>query len=208
MLVTPAAIDASRFPWPPPNEARPDDFRDRKIVFFSGHIDDPIKGFRVLHEACSRLWQRRQDFVLVATGDPAGRVDDFTHYTGWLTQEELPFELHKADLCVVPSIGQESFGRVAAEAMGAGKPVVASRIGGLPYTVVDGLTGLLFEPVQVADLAAKIERLLDDDQLRRRMGIAARRRFDEALTWDAVMARQLVPFLCSVLERHATVASL
>ena len=83
------------------------------------------------------------------------------------------------------------------EAMAAGKPVVASRIGGLPYTVTDGVTGLLFEPGNPFDLAEKIARLLDDPALRRQMGLAGRKRFEEDFTWEDVIKRYWRPLLGS-----------
>ena len=66
----------------------------------------------------------------------------------------------------MPTIAQDSLSRTSVEAMASGIPVIASRIGGLPYTVTDGVTGLLFEPGDPADLARKIARLLDDPELR------------------------------------------
>ena len=128
-----------------------------------------MKGFAVLHEACRRLWQRRQDFELVATGDPPGRVDAFTRFVGWLSQEELPRHLRAADVLVMPTVAQEALGRTAVEAMAVGRPVIASRLGGLPFTVLDGATGLLCEPGDPDDLGRKIEMLLDDADLRQRL---------------------------------------
>ena len=74
----------------------------------------------------------------------------------------------------MPTIAQEGLSRTSVEAMASGIPVIASRIGGLPFTVNDGVTGLLFEPGDPADLARQIARLLDDPALRRRMGLAGR----------------------------------
>ena len=73
--------------------------------------------------------------------------------------------------------------------MGAARPVIASRIGGLPFTVAEGATGLLFEPGNVDDLAAKIETLLDDPAPRERMGQAARKRFEEHFTWETIIEK-------------------
>ena len=63
------------------------------------------------------------------------------------------------------------------------------RIGGLPYTVSEGLTGLLFDPGNAFDLAEKIGRLLDEPQLRNEMGLAGRRRLEEDLMWPDVIKR-------------------
>jgi hypothetical protein len=154
-----------------------------------------MKGFRVLHDACGLLWRRRQDFELVATGDPPGPVDAFTRFIGWQSQEDLPAQLYASDVLVMPTIAQEALGRTAVEAMAAGKPVVASRIGGLPFTVLDGATGLLCEPGDPEDLARTIETLLDDPDLRHRMGLAGRRRFEGHYAWDVIIERHYRPLL-------------
>ncbi len=95
----------------------------------------------------------------------------------------------------MPTIAQEGLSRTSVEAMAAGIPVVASRIGGLPFTVSDGTTGLLCEPGDPADLARQIARLLDDPPLRRTMGLAGRRRFEEAFTWESVIESYYRPLL-------------
>ncbi len=146
-----------------------------------------MKGFRVLHTACAKLWEKRQDFEIIATSDPPGQVDPMTRFIGWQPQSELPKHLRNADFLVFPTIAEEALGRSAVEAMGVGRPVIASRIGGLPFTVTDGLTGLLFEPGNVFDLAEKIETLLDNHALRIRMGSAGRKRFQENFTWDTII---------------------
>jgi glycosyltransferase involved in cell wall biosynthesis len=164
-------------------------------VFFAGLVEELSKGFHVLQEACALLWTKRRDFELVVTGEPAGKVNDFTRYVGWLSQEELPAELYRADMVVLPAVGQEALGRTAVEAMAAGRAVIASRIGGLPATVVDGVTGLLCEPGDAADVAKKIETLLDDPVLRERLGQAGRRRFEEEYSWDVIIERHYRPLL-------------
>ncbi len=87
----------------------------------------------------------------------------------------------RADVVVVPSLS-EAFGLVAAEAMALGRPVVATRVGGLPEVVVDGQTGLLVEPNDSPAVANAVRRLLDDSGLAARLGAAgrahARERFD------------------------------
>src|SRR5262249_37775241 len=152
-----------------------------------------MKCTHILRDACRGLWQKRQAFELVATGEPAGRVDDFTRFTGWLSQEELPRQYWETDITVVPTIAQEGLSRTSVEAMAAGKPVVASRIGGLPFTVADGGTGLPCQPGAPDDLAGKLAVLLDDAGLRRRMGLAGRRRFEEEFTWDVVIGKHYRP---------------
>jgi glycosyltransferase involved in cell wall biosynthesis len=193
--VVTAGMDPARFPWPWPGESARAADRQVQTVLFAGLVDEWMKGFHVLHEACARLWRRRRDFELVATGEPPGRVDGFTRFVGWLSQAELPRHLRAADLLVAPAIAQEALGRTAVEAMAAGRPVVASRLGGLPATVSEGVTGLLFEPGDADDLARKLELLLDDPGLRQRLGLAGRRRFEEHYAWPVIIERHYRPLL-------------
>ncbi len=114
---------------------------------------------------------------------------------GWLPREEVAARLREAALCVNPSL-YETFGMGVVEAMACGVPVVATRVGGMLDTVVDGHTGLLVERNDVDSLAGAILRLLDDDPLRRSMGAAARRRAVESFSWD-----QAVEALLDAFER-------
>jgi glycosyltransferase involved in cell wall biosynthesis len=184
--VVPSGFDASRFPWPwPRSDDRGQDEPYR--IFFAGLVSEYMKGFHVLQEAGELLSRRRSDFRIIATGDPAGLYNEFTEFVGWLSQDELPAAIRSADLLVFPTVAEEALGRSAVEAMAVGRPVVASRIGGLQTTVLDGATGLLFEPGNAADLANKIERLLDDGDLRKRLGDMGRMRFEEHFTWEVII---------------------
>jgi glycosyltransferase involved in cell wall biosynthesis len=110
------------------------------------------------------------------------------HALGRLPHELAIEALRRSLFTVIPSLLPETFGLAALETAAAGKPIVASRIGGLIDVVVDGETGLLVLPGSRDDLAAAMQRLLDDEGLRARMGEAARRRADEFRP-DAVVPR-------------------
>ena len=161
-----------------------------------------IKGAHIADEACHILRQTRSDFELVITSDPAGRVNEFTRSIGWCSQADLPRHYRAADICLVPTIAQDGLSRTSVEAMASGVPVVASRIGGLPFTVVDGVTGLLAEPGNANDLAHQIAKLLDDPSLRRQMGIAGRRQFEQEFTWEYVIDRYYRPLLSQPAARN------
>jgi glycosyltransferase involved in cell wall biosynthesis len=85
------------------------------------------------------------------------------------------------DIFVLPAPA-EPFGLVLIEAMAMGKPVIAAAAGGPLEIVADGETGLLFEPGDAASLAAAMRRLLENPDLRQRMGQAGRRRYEEMFT--------------------------
>ncbi|MEI6536172.1 MAG: glycosyltransferase family 4 protein [Verrucomicrobiaceae bacterium] len=82
----------------------------------------------------------------------------------------------KIDICVVPSRSADPLPTTAIEAAFFGLPVVATRRGGLPEIIEDSVTGFLVEAGDPVALAARLDELLADDALRRRMGIAARQR--------------------------------
>jgi glycosyltransferase involved in cell wall biosynthesis len=96
-----------------------------------------------------------------------GRV----HFTGYTPRvPEVTSVLDISTLCSE----NEAFGLTVIEAMALGKPVVATRAGAIPEILEEGRTGALFAPQDAAELAAKLEPLIRDKDLRTRMGSAAR----------------------------------
>jgi len=94
-----------------------------------------------------------------------------------------------ADICVVPSIWQESFSLAVLEAMAYGKAVIASRVGGIPELVEHDVHGLLVPPADEEALARAIRLLLDDSLRRARLGEGARKRAAERFTLDEQVGR-------------------
>jgi glycosyltransferase involved in cell wall biosynthesis len=87
-----------------------------------------------------------------------------------------------ADVCVVPSVWQDAFPLAVLEAMARGKPVVATRVGGIPEMVEDGVTGLLVPPADEAALAHAMKAMLSDSARAARWGEAAQNRVRERFT--------------------------
>ena len=115
-------------------------------------------------------------------------VGERLRFVGAVPHERLPLYYASADVLAVPSF-YESFGLAAVEAMAAGVPVVASRVGGLAATVADGRTGYLVPWHCPEPFAERIELLLRNEPLRRSMGEAASRAM-RRYAWGAV-AREL-----------------
>jgi glycosyltransferase involved in cell wall biosynthesis len=88
-------------------------------------------------------------------------------------QPDVPTIMRAVDAILLPS-WEEPFGRVVAEGMAAGRPVIATTVGGPAETIADGRTGLLAPPKEPAAWAAAITRLLDDPAFARRLGAAGR----------------------------------
>jgi glycosyltransferase involved in cell wall biosynthesis len=114
------------------------------------------------------LEQELQDYV---SQKGIGNVQ----FLGFKSGEEK-WQLLRNSMClVVPSEWYENFPVTVLEAYMAAKPVIASRMGGLPYIVEDGQSGLLFEAGKVNELIQKIQRLIDDRASAARMGACGRR---------------------------------
>jgi len=193
--VVTAGMDPARFPYPFPPERAAPRTAGRTRILFAGLTREWMKGYHVLRAACARLWAARTDFEIEVTDDPPSETppDPWARYAGWQSQADLPARLAGADAVVVPTVAQEALGRTAVEAMAAGRPVVASRIGGLPYTVAEGATGVLCDPGDPTDLARALGALLDDPPGRARMGAAGRDRFERHYAWPAVIDRHYRP---------------
>jgi D-inositol-3-phosphate glycosyltransferase len=136
--------------------------------------------------------------------DAAG-VGDRVAFTGRLDRDEVPALLRSAD--VVASVPwYEPFGIVPIEAMACGVPVVASAVGGMIDTVVDGVTGTHVPPHAPDALAAALRELLDHPRLRARLGGAGARRARERYGWDGIAGATQESYRHVLRERHSIAA--
>lgn len=132
----------------------------------------PVKRVDLLVEAFRRL-ERPAHLVILAGGDPS----QLAVGPGITVLSDQPVsDFVAACDCGLYASERESFGLAILETMLGGRPVVATRVGGVPEVVEDGVTGLLCEPGQLAGLVANLRLLLDDAERRQRMGEAARQR--------------------------------
>ncbi len=187
--IVPGGVDIERFDYVDKSEAA------RKIIVMVGRAEDPAKGMETLHRAAHTLAERRDDFEVWVTHPDATLNEDHFKSVGWKDGRGLVELYRQADICVVPSIWQEPFGMVAVEAGAVGRPVCASRVGGLQDIVVDGETGFLFEPGDYKGLAEHLGKLLDNSELRLKMGKAARKRVEAEYDWLRVIEKSYPPIL-------------
>ena len=145
-------------------------------VLFAGRLSRE-KGILELVEAARGM-------SLVVAGDGPLRPQ-VPGALGFVPHRELGELYERAAVVACPS-HREGFNVVCAEAMAYGRPVVAGAVGGLLDLVVDGETGLLVPTRDVGALRAALERLLGDEELRRRLGAAARERARTGFSWDRV----------------------
>ena len=118
-------------------------------------------------------------------------VDGKVIMLGVVPEHEKPMIYNRGWVAAVPSIANESFGIVALEAMASGKPVVATRHGGLKDLVIHGETGFLVKPGSSKELAEALILLLQDKELRRRMGRRAREVVEKHYSWGSVLSKIL-----------------
>ena len=144
-------------------------------VLYAGRLSEE-KGIRDLLEATAGLPR-----VIVGDGPLRTHVPDTV---GFVPPSELGRYYERAAVVACPS-HREGYGVVAREAMAYGRPVVASAVGGLTDAVEDEVTGLLVAPGDPDALRGAIERLLDDADLRARLGEAGRQRARERFSWPA-----------------------
>jgi GT2 family glycosyltransferase len=185
-------------------------------VLYYGRIH-PEKGIDLLLDAWRRLNLPAYQATLVLAGDPyptpegreyARRIAESApagvHFLG-MQRDVVPL-LHAADTVVLPAQWQEPFGRVVAEGLISGRPVVASRVGGIPEQLTGELAGLLFDAHDPAELAARLAGLRhwrrDDPGLGHRCAEQARERLSLRATTDGVQ-QQLSAAVQSRAERAA-----
>jgi glycosyltransferase involved in cell wall biosynthesis len=165
------------------------------VVFGVVALLIPRKGHQVLLDAVLALVtdkkKLRHEFKVLIEGDGPLRqvLFDFValnNLTPWVTfvgvEENVIDFMNALDVLILPSVQDEDFPNVTLEAMALGKPVIASRIAGMPEQVLEGETGLLVEPRRVAQLAEAICLLIDTPDLRESMGHAASHRFNNQFT--------------------------
>jgi glycosyltransferase involved in cell wall biosynthesis len=147
---------------------------DPPHVLYVGRLSAE-KGIRELAAATEGLPR-----VIVGDGPLRSLVPDTV---GFVAPRELGSYFERASVVACPS-HREGYGVVAREAMAYGRPVVASAVGGLVDAVEDEVTGLLVPAGDADALRAALERLLGDDELRLRLGNAARARAREQWSWE------------------------
>jgi glycosyltransferase involved in cell wall biosynthesis len=164
------------------------------LVFAIGRLVEK-KGFAVLVEAAARAGTGLH-VAIAGAGDLAGALRQraaalgaAVTLVGPLAHDLVPRALRAADVVAVPSVVDQAgnvdgLPNTLLEALAAGRPLVASRVAGIPDVVEDGTNGLLVAPGDPEALAAALRRLAGDPAQRERLGREARRRARASLGWD------------------------
>jgi glycosyltransferase involved in cell wall biosynthesis len=189
-------------------------FPDGLVLVAVGRLNRE-KGFDVAIDALAQLAHHEPPVSLVVVGDGeereslaarAGRrgVADRTVFAGGVPQDTVAEYLAAADVFVFPTRRDEAGPLVLPQAMASGLPVVASRIGGIPEVVapVDGPpAGLLVRPGDVDGLVQAVVSLAADEQVRERLGGAARARAVEEYSLGRMTARTVAVYRAAIADR-------
>ena len=179
----------------------------------------PFKGFDNLIDACAELARRRIDFVCGIVGDGPLRetlqtkieqldLSSRVNLLGSLSQGAVLEKLQAADIFALASTtdaqgATDVFPTVILEAMASARPVVSTRLAGIPELVVDGQTGMLAPPGDSTALAHALGQLLRDPDLQLRFGHAGRARIEQHFRIEQTVAPLMEMFERSCSRRRA-----
>jgi len=172
-------------------------------------IDILINAFNLLNTK-----YKIQDSKLIIVGDGKERkkleklvqksgIKDRVRFLGSISPNEIPKYLSQADVFVRPS-RSEGLGSAFLEAMALGLPIIGSSAGGIPDFLRNGETGLICEMENSEDLARKIKRLLEDEDLRLRVVRNGRKLVEEKYNWDFI-ARQMKEVYYETIDNHSCI---
>src|SRR5438034_7256670 len=169
-----------------------------------------FKGFEYLIDACADLVRRGPEFTCEIIGDGPLRGDfearirklnlsDRVHLLGSLSQGAVLEKLRSADIFALASVpdrqgASDVFPTVIIEAMAAARPVVSTRLAGIPESVIPGETGLLVSPGDTSGLSQALDQLIRDPELRARYGRAGRARIEQHFRIEHTVAPLLQLF--------------
>uniref|UniRef100_A0A7V4E5D4 Glycosyltransferase family 1 protein n=1 Tax=candidate division WOR-3 bacterium TaxID=2052148 RepID=A0A7V4E5D4_UNCW3 len=189
---------------PHSTELRPYVKKDKIYILFVGRFVE-VKGLPVLIRAFAEIVKKYPSAELHLVGDGPQKpeltkivkelkLDSNVKFQGFLVGEPLLEAYNKATIFVLPSIktktGEtEGLGVVLIEALSHGVPVIGSKVGGIPDIIIDGKTGLLFEPDNHLELAEKITLLIENPELRKKLVEGGQKHILENFSWEKIVEK-------------------
>ncbi|MGZ4902272.1 MAG: glycosyltransferase family 4 protein [Halobacteriota archaeon] len=173
------------------------------IVLFVGQLSKAHrhKGLPLLIQALQSIDDPAMTLVIVGDGNARSDyvtyarqkgVEDRIIFAGLIPQEEMPLYYRGADMTVLPTYtNAEGFGMVLAEANACGRPVIGTKVGGVPSVITDGYNGLLIEPGDLQGLVQAIQALTQNKELAARLGRNGSEKVNKEFTWTKSIARTI-----------------
>jgi glycosyltransferase involved in cell wall biosynthesis len=169
---------------------------DETVVLLARRLVEK-NGVTVFAEAVTRLKNKTARIVFAGDGDERSNVQsilargesgDRCTFLGNVPNTQMPDIYRAADISVLPSF-MEATSITGLESMATGLPLVGTNVGGIPAIIDDKRTGLLVEPRDPDALAAAMDRLIEDADLRRQFGDAAQERATKEFSWEGIASR-------------------
>jgi glycosyltransferase involved in cell wall biosynthesis len=210
VYLIPNGVDINRF-----NPSFDDSYKkklgisDRVKVVFTLRAHEPIYGIEYLLRAAPLL--KRNDVIFVIGGDGSLRayherlavdlgIRDRTIFVGKISRKEVPYYYAMSDIVVVPSL-QEAFGLVVSEALACGKPVIGTKVGGIPDQIIDGYNGFLVKPKDPIEIAKKILWLLEHPEEAKQMGMNGRKIVEQKFNLEKRINRLIEVYENVILQK-------
>jgi glycosyltransferase involved in cell wall biosynthesis len=207
----PNGVDPARFK-PGPSDARATlgIGVDEVVVVLARRLVEK-NGVTWFARALGPLHDRK--FRVIIAGDGAERdamhavlaengMLDRTLFLGAVANKDMPALYRAADISVLPSLA-EATSIAGLEAMASGVPLVGTRVGGIPTIIEDGATGMIVPPRDPGAMAIALGALIDNPDLRHRMGAAARAKVEREFTWNVVAGRTIDVYRACLERRPA-----
>ena len=171
------------------------------LIFSVGRLVEK-KGIKYLIMAMKYITKEFSDTKLIIGGTGPNKeyletltkklgLNDKVIFTGYIKNSELPFYYASSDIFVLSSIvtrkgDTEGLGIVLLEAMASGVPVIGSNVGGIRDIIENNKNGFLTEPKNPEDIADKIIKLLEDEEIRHKFSMEGLKKIDEIFLWEVV----------------------
>lgn len=192
LYIIPGGVDINLYP-PQLNTSTIDKkykIKDKKIILFTGRLTSH-KGVKYLVKAAKDI----NGEVFIIGGGPeeqylSSLVDrqrlENVHLLKYMSGQELINFYYRADIFVAPSVWDEPLGLTILEAMAAKTPVIATRKGGIPLLIKPGYNGVFVKTRNSKKIAEACNKLLKNDDLRKKMGENARKTVEQNFTWKKI----------------------
>ncbi len=192
IFVIPGGVDISLFPSQVDTSSLDKKYKieNKKMILFAGRLISH-KGTKYLVKAAKSIDgeifiagegpEKQYLLNLIATKDLKN-----VHLLGHQTEEKMLKFYYRADIFVAPSVWDEPLGLTILEAMASRTPIIATRKGGIPLLIKNGYNGIFVKARDPKEIAKSCNKLLKNDELRKKMGENARKIIEEKFTWKKI----------------------